>query len=101
MTTLTYQLEQLKIQKEELEKKIQENKNQERLKKIGKLSYLKSLNDNSNKFIKTSKHRAKYLDVRTKRIIIFSTQQKFETLYEIIKRQDERIKELEIILKNK
>ena len=34
-------------------------------------------------------------------VIFFSTQQKFEALYEIIKKQDERIKELEIILKNK
>ena len=87
MSALTDQLQQLKKQQAELEKRIQEKKEQERLVKMG-LSHLKKLNDNSNEFIKTSGHRAKYTDVRTRRIIIFSTKEKFETLYEIIKKQD-------------
>ena len=94
MAALATHLEQLKLQQEELQKRIQDEKEQKRLKQIGQLSHLKKLNDNSNEFIKTSGHRAKYTDVRTKRIIIFSTTQKFETLYEILKKQDERIKEL-------
>lgn len=94
MAALAQQLEQLKKQQEELEKKIHEEAEQDRLAKMG-VSHLKKLNDNSNEFIKTSIHRAKYTDVRTRRIIIFSTREKFETLYEIIKKQDQRIKELE------
>ena len=94
MAALSQQLEQLKKQQEELDKKIHQEAEQDRLAKMG-VSYLKKLNDNSNEFIKTSGHRAKYTDVRTRRIIIFSTREKFETLYEIIKKQDERIKELE------
>ena len=94
MAALAQQLEQLKKQQEELEKKIHVEAEQDRLAKMG-VSHLKKLNDNSNEFIKTSGHRAKYTDVRTRRIIIFSTREKFETLYEIIKKQDQRIKELE------
>ena len=124
MTTLTQQLELLKEQQEELEKRIQEEKEhkkklnndasverlealvkplsnyleQKRLEQLGQLSNLKKLIDINNIYIKTSqkwKQKKTLLDVRTKRMIIFSTKQQFETLYEIIKKQDERIKELE------
>ena len=94
MSKLTTQLQQLKEQQQELEKRIQDENEQKRLAKMG-LSHLKKLNDNSNEYIKTTGHRAKYTDVRTQRIVIFSTREKFETLYEIIKKQDERIKNLE------
>ena len=92
MSALTQQLEQLKKQQEELEKRIQEDKEQERFIQIGNLYHLKNLNDNSKEFIKTSGRRAKDRDVRFRRIIIFSTREKFESLYAIIKKQDERIK---------
>jgi len=95
---LTQQLEQLNKQTEQMEKQIQEAKEQEQLEKIGNLSTLKILNDNSNAYIETTGHRAKFTDVRTKRIVIFSTQTKFEALYEIIKKQDDRIKKLETLI---
>ena len=103
MSTIQEQLKNLEKQKEELEKRIQEEKEQKRLSKMG-LSYLKQLNDNGNEYIKTSgrwKRKQHCIDVRTKRMIIFCTGEKFETLYEIIKKQDERIKTLEnFIFKN-
>ena len=124
MTTLADELELLKKQQEGLEKRIQEEKEhkkklnndasverlealvkplsnyleQKRLEQLGQLSNLKKLIDINNIYIKTSqkwKQKKTLLDVRTKRMIIFSTKQQFETLYEIIKKQDERIKELE------
>ena len=95
MTTLADELELLKEKKEELEKRIQDEKEQKRLEQIGQLSNLKKLIDINNTYIKTSVHKKLNLDIRTKRMIIFSTKRQFETLYEIIKKQDERIKELE------
>ncbi len=95
MTTLADELELLKQQQEELEKRIQDEKEQKRLEQIGQLSNLKKLLDDSNKYIKTSGHRTQQIDVRNRRMIIFSTKQQFETFYEILKKQDERIKELE------
>ena len=71
MSRLTTQLQQLKEQQQELEKRIKDENEQKRLAKMG-LSHLKKLNDNSNEYIKTTGHRAKYTDVRTQRIIIFS-----------------------------
>ena len=98
MTTLADELELLKKQQEKLEKRIQDEKEQKRLEQIGQLSNLKKLIDINNIYIKTSqkwKQKKTLLDVRTKRMIIFSTKQQFETLYEIIKKKDKRIKELE------
>mgnify|MGYP001384777615 CR=1 FL=1 len=89
------ELEELKKKQEELEKKIQEEQEQKRLEKIGQLSNLKKCIDNHNKYIETSGHRTQYTDVCTKRLIVFLTIEQFETLYEILKKQDERIKDLE------
>ena len=98
MSALITKLEQLKTQQEELEKRIQDENEQKRLAKIG-LSHLKKLNKQANDFIKTSgkgtSNSGLMTACRTRRIIIFSTREKFETLYEIIKKQDERIKNLE------
>ena len=93
MSSLTQQLD-------EFEKQIKTAKEQEQLKQIEELSNLKKLNNDSNEYIKVYKHRTRYLDVndRSKYNAILSTQPKFESLYEIIKKQDDRIKKLETLI---
>ena len=98
MSSLTQQLDILNKLTEHVEKQIKTSKEQERLVQIGQLSNLKKLNNDSNEYIKNLKKIPKHIDARTRRIVILSTHPKFEALYEIIKKQDDRIKKLETLI---
>jgi hypothetical protein len=95
MSALTQQLEQLKKQQEELEKRIQDK--EERNKKDGyTLERLEACNKGSDKRRKhLAKQRNRNLQGTSELIMINHTNHRFEVILEILKKQDERIKELE------
>ena len=170
MTSLTQQLEQLKVQKEELEKRIQDEKEQKRLKQQSTIDHLEELvkplteeMDIKGKILHCNHYNLEHISVNMKEIKISKreqlqvnnnnykryllkaaeikngmvyrerrrdpncvlpkeiqdgldelvilprppmnkellTEEIYVTLIGILKKQDERIKELEIILKNK
>ena len=169
MTSLTQQLEQLKVQKEELEKRIQDEKEQKRLKQQSTIDHLEELvkplteeMDIKGKILHCNHYNLEHISVNVKEIKISKreqlqvnnnnyeryllkaaeikngmryrerrqnpncvlpkeiqdqldelvilprppmnkellTEEIYVTLIGILKKQDERIKELEIILKN-
>ncbi len=60
-----------------------------------KLNTLKVMNEGSREYLNKSGHRARFPDVRIQRIVHFSTCTKFETIYEIFRKQEQQISNLE------
>lgn len=95
MTTLKKQMEQLQKQQAILAEKIKQE--EERNKKDGyTLERLEACNKGSDKRRKhLAKQRNRNLQGTSELIMINHTNHRFEVILEILKKQDERIKELE------
>ena len=94
MTTLADELEQLNKHREELERRIKEEELQKKVEMIN-LNTLRNMNEGSREYLNNSGHRARFPDVRTQRIVHFSTCSKFEVICEILNKQEKKIMSLE------
>ena len=94
MTTLADELKQLNKHREDLERRIKEEEEQRKVEMIN-LNTLRNMNEGSREYLNNSGHRARFPDVRTQRIVHFSTCSKFEVIYEILNKQEKKIMSLE------
>tara|TARA_B100001093_G_scaffold244024_1_gene233711 strand:- start:472 stop:774 length:303 start_codon:yes stop_codon:yes gene_type:complete len=94
MTTLADELELLKKQQEKLERRIKEEELKKKVEMIN-LDTLRNMNEGSREYLNNTGHRARFQDVRTQRIVHFSTCSKFEVICEILNKQEKKIMSLE------
>ena len=83
MATLADELKHLNKHKEDLERRIKEEELQKKVEMIN-LDTLRNMNEGSREYLNNSGHRARFPDVRTQRIVHFSTCSKFEVICEML-----------------
>ena len=94
MATLADELKHLNKHKEDLERRIKEEELKKKVEMIN-LNTLKNMNEGSREYLNKSGHRARFPDIRTQRIVHFSTCSKFEAIYEILNKQEKKMMSLE------
>lgn len=98
MTSIAEQLKHLEKHKEELTKKLQEEEEMKRKRNMT-IERLEKLNKKQYDSIKTHKSKDnKYRGKYERHLIRIMTAPRFEVILEILKKQEERISELEDII---
>lgn len=97
MTTIQEQLNNIEKQKKDLEEKIMECKENERINnlKINGYSKLKDFNIDADKYIKSTGSKTQFKGVYELRQTIFHTTPRFELIYDLFLIQQEKINFLE------